>query len=993
MTTNGHSAAILRMRSKHASLAGEPWLRTAVAGLLLLALISPALVPPAASAAVEKPAAKTDDDGRLAAFGRVLLPGGAPAAGAVVWAVNGDRADGVAQVQADRKGEFRLRHAFDWGASLNARSDDWRLQASIAVPRDKAREMFARPVEIRLKPAREQVVSVTFQGKPVADASVMAVEQLNGKIPARTDHDGQARLWLPADVKLRTIVAFHPSFGAGGFGFDDTNALPPQGVLSLAIQPAQPHKIRVVDGQGQPVPDLELAVTCNVAGWIAAGEIDGTHVRTDARGEALVPWMPRGAKYVNISLADPRWKLDRFDRKDQETAITVLRKYPVSGRLVLPSGVDVEGVLIVGNGIGPMVGNGMFNGDSPAARARRDGSFTLLVAPNHGYSVEVVDSAWASTGWTGLILADEKAKPPEIQLSAQPATKLSIHVTRGPQHQPVAGAWIFMRVFKPFTWKDASGQHQNHSGGTAFGAETDQNGTAQFAVGKGEWNVSMTSGKWWEQRKVEVAWDRPASVDFDRPWNDKRTITGRLTLQGKPHPRGPATVVRAWSTKQPEIGGTGTVQADGRFSVDIDAQDVYVFAVDRREHVSGGRSAGSSTSTLDLDLVPMGSASGVVVDKADEPLGGRRVELVFKGPEFMDMVVIDSTTTDEKGRFRLDAVPSQRPVSLYSGEPASARSAALTKRTNEFHIDAIDSIYLDTAEKRQGVRLVADLSSSTESAATRPAARKTTVPLEPQLKRLTRDARLAGMRVLVVLEGDASKSVERMSTQVVDYEDLPDVLRYLTATLGAEALKREAGLLARLGWERPKPGEIELVALDGTGATLASTRIDARDATPPRNEAARQEAARFLRQNAPPRRDARAALAAAQDEARETGRRLVVVAGGPRCGPCFRFARWLDEQHALLLKDYVIVKILEGVDERAKEVVGKLNPPRGAGIPWFAITEPDGTILATSDGPLGNMGCPSSPEDKKHLQKMLDRTARRLSPAERERLIESLGGN
>ena len=79
------------------------------------------------------------------------------------------------------------------------------------------------------------------------------------------------------------------------------------------------------------------------------------------------------------------------------------------------------------------------------------------------------------------------------------------------------------------------------------------------------------------------------------------------------------------------------------------------------------------------------------------------------------------------------------------------------------------------------------------------------------------------MRLLAVLEGDASKSVERMSRLVVDDEDLPDVLRYLTLTLGAEDVKREAGLLARLGWEQPKPGEVELVALDSTGA---QARVD-----------------------------------------------------------------------------------------------------------------------------------------------------------------------
>ncbi len=62
------------------------------------------------------------------------------------------------------------------------------------------------------------------------------------------------------------------------------------------------------------------------------------------------------------------------------------------------------------------------------------------------------------------------------------------------------------------------------------------------------------------------------------------------------------------------------------------------------------------------------------------------------------------------------------------------------------------------------------------------------------------------------------------------------------------------------------------------------------------------------------------------------------------------------------------------------------------GIPWHAITEPDGTVLTTSDGPLGNIGMPSSVEGIRHFRRMLQSTARRMSTGDIDKLIESLFG-
>jgi hypothetical protein len=101
----------------------------------------------------------------------------------------------------------------------------------------------------------------------------------------------------------------------------------------------------------------------------------------------------------------------------------------------------------------------------------------------------------------------------------------------------------------------------------------------------------------------------------------------------------------------------------------------------------------------------------------------------------------------------------------------------------------------------------------------------------------------------------------------------------------------------------------------------------------------------------------------------------------------------MHDQRALLGKDYVELWLFQH-DDHCHEAMEKFYPDdnqsRDGGTPWFAIAEPDGKVLATSDGPLGNIGLPSSFEEKRHLKRMLDRTAKRLTPAERQRLIDSL---
>jgi hypothetical protein len=176
-----------------------------------------------------------------------------------------------------------------------------------------------------------------------------------------------------------------------------------------------------------------------------------------------------------------------------------------------------------------------------------------------------------------------------------------------------------------------------------------------------------------------------------------------------------------------------------------------------------------------------------------------------------------------------------------------------------------------------------------------------------------------------------------------------------------------------------------LVVLDGDQKIIAGQRIATNKVA-----TAVDIGVDFLKQNRPPTRNAVTLLDEARSEAKRSGRRVWVIEGGPRCGPCFRLARWIEDHHATLDKDYVIVKLTAGIDEHVTEVIAGLPIKGGDGIPWFAITEPDGTVLAISRGPLGNIGFPASVEEIRHFRQMLKRSVQRITPDEVDRLINSL---
>ncbi|MDR3623167.1 MAG: sigma-70 family RNA polymerase sigma factor [Paludisphaera borealis] len=959
-------------------------LTTGVAALLTAGVIATGAY--AYQAAKPDPAAapaKTDDpdDGLLTVSGVVRMPDGTPAAGATVQPFSGSIETPLV-ARTDEAGRFQLRGMFANGCNLHASSADGGFQTVRKITSVAARTELSAAVELTIQPVLGHEVVVLSEGRPAAGVQVVA-SGTNFQAQGVTGRDGKARLRLPAEEPLRELVAWHPTLGAGGKRDPKKKKRPREARTELSLLPPAPHTIRVVDADGKPVGGLELGVSFHPedSDWIIARSIEASHVRTNADGTAIVPWAPDAKlQYVEVDFPGSDWKVDETDLKQAGNRLTTIharREQAVQGRLIMPEGADARGILITGFGFGPGE-----NGDIPYARARRDGTFTLRVPSEHGFVLGIVDLKWACAPWTGLILGKGSTRPAEITMKAYPVTPLTVRVTRGARHEPVREAWVDLSARGRVSWTDAAGKKKSGNGGVSAWLRTDADGVVRAGVGRGKHEVRLSSGDWEEKRTIEVASEKPVEVDFHRAWAGSQRITGRLTLDGAPYKPSPSLAAHAWAPPpEPQripIALEPVVNPDGTFEVAFDSEAASLFFFDRDRKLGGYAEGIKGDAVIDVAMTPTATYSGTLLGVDGRPAAGQTLEIYVKRSSVKP---IASQRTDEAGRFRFTGVPSNVPLQVCNRHEPDGPDDSIFDGDRMFNPG-------EARENAQLNLLTVSFSSSN------PRPKKTppppTIPLAKGVESLCRKVGPSGMRALVALMGDDSGDAARTVDSLLadDDERTRAVLSYLTLRVDPAQLAKEAAAVAERGWPKPAAGEIVLVALDGDQKTIAAERIAVKDV-----DAAIRAGADFLKQHRPPSRNAPALLAEARAEAKRSGRRVWVIQGGPRCGPCFRLARWIEDHHATLDKDYVVVKLMEGVDDRVTEALAGLPIETGDGIPWFAITEPDGAVLAHSRGPVGNIGFPSSVEGIRHFRRMLEGTIRKTSPDEVAQLIKSLSSD
>lgn len=146
----------------------------------------------------------------------------------------------------------------------------------------------------------------------------------------------------------------------------------------------------------------------------------------------------------------------------------------------------------------------------------------------------------------------------------------------------------------------------------------------------------------------------------------------------------------------------------------------------------------------------------------------------------------------------------------------------------------------------------------------------------------------------------------------------------------------------------------------------------------------------FLKQHEAAKVPAADLLASALTQAKKENKRVFLHFGAPWCGWCHRLEDWMarPEIDAVLSKDFIDLKIDEDRNPGAADIAK--NYPKRGGIPWFAILDADGKLLADSNGEKGNIGFPAKPEEIAHFAEMLKKSKRTISDSEVEALTASL---
>jgi hypothetical protein len=137
-------------------------------------------------------------------------------------------------------------------------------------------------------------------------------------------------------------------------------------------------------------------------------------------------------------------------------------------------------------------------------------------------------------------------------------------------------------------------------------------------------------------------------------------------------------------------------------------------------------------------------------------------------------------------------------------------------------------------------------------------------------------------------------------------------------------------------------------------------------------------------------------LAEGLARAKREGKRVFFHASGTRCVPCQHLNRFLADNRDLFETDFVDVKV-DLADGDFREISNgfalllRLRTGKYDGVPWIAILEPDGRIVATSDRASGkNAGFSVSPEGIRDFMQMLHKGIKRTTPEQLAKIEDKL---
>ena len=271
-----------------------------------------------------------------------------------------------------------------------------------------------------------------------------------------------------------------------------------------------------------------------------------------------------------------------------------------------------------------------------------------------------------------------------------------------------------------------------------------------------------------------------------------------------------------------------------------------------------------------------------------------------------------------------------------------------------------------------------------------------TADASAQIEKATAAARRENKRILVMFGGDWCGWCHKLHELFASNAEIRKILSYeyvlvmvdTKAPNAAELMDKCKAALTQEDQQKAF-GVPFLGVLDSDGKVVTAQRTD------PLEEGDHHHPGRvkeFLNRWAVTPKDAEVVLREGLSGAASEDKRVFLTFGAPWCGWCHQLEGWLakPEIASILDRDFVIVKIDIDRMTHGKDVMGRVRTKSDGGIPWFAVLDPQGKALGTSDAPKGNIGYPFAPEEIDAFMALITGQSRRIEPGQHDRLRKSL---
>lgn len=955
--------------------------------------------------------------------GRVLDTSGQSAARSIVTVQTMSVADGTWQqtlIATGSDGTFRFRIRMDpkqiRNLAMAAESQDGSQMASFGVPgtdtdTDTGTDNPSFPsIEVRLVPVRvAQVRVINGDGTPVAGAqTAMELSQPSIPVSGVTDASGQARLRFPSTQHVKSVVAWKESLGLDyrlyqlsrgerAAGTNKPPEFPETNEVTLTLTGARPLSIRVVDDQQQPVAGARIYP------WLLNKDIENNHlnlsqyrgqfqVNSDANGMATIPWLPAWQQTpVEIWSKWPGFVQTRttYDPKTSagSLAVSMSRLVPIRGTVRDADGRPVGGITIAASGAG-------YGPDSARETAVTDdtGTYELIVEPNQIYLLLSLHNKLASAPHTGFaVLPNTPVAGRDFTL--RPATRVHGILRDESSQQPLTNQRVLvyqhgtaLSDLKENLLPNPEGSRRSVRPRWTHSTRTDDSGRFEFLLGDGNFEI-WPHGKG-EASQFVIAGESEREINITTRVERFVELTGRVldAATGNPLAGAPVSGLHGilpsgeWKT---------TTGPSGEFRVRRQERATSVHAISEDGRLAEIAELEPAQASVSLALRPVAEVHGRLLHpETSEPWGGQYIQWGTRIPSDYGQTFGSRfggrVTTAADGTFRLPGLVAGREYTLQ----LDSRSGGLFLQLSLITLSPGESFNAGDLKPPQ---LPRPYVPPTLEERIRQAFDVTGTPRERHAKALEQVA-FVNQHLLIVFGNPSDPRVHRLMEirfSDKDFRTLSDEFHVMAIPTDDSRIGAARDLAVQL--EEPLSGDREtlmVVLLNAEGKKVATwdSSVLCRD-----NQFSKDAWLEQLRRQLPERVDARRLLEDTLAQAKADSKRVLIQQTATSCDTCQMLSRFLRSSRSIWEKDYIWLT-MDSRYSGARELMTEMRKGARGGIPWFAILDDKGTVLATSNHltSLDNIGFPSEQSGQRHFEAMLHATRQRMTSDDVAQLIEQL---